>query len=56
MYFCVLILILFVIYWIIKNRKLIKLNVPEALEYPMGMRQIFSLYKLSICNPEGIFN
>ena len=54
MYFSVLIVILYVIYWIIKNWKLIKLNIPEPIEYPLGIRQVFSVYKLSVCNPEGI--
>lgn len=54
MFFSVLIVVLFVIYWLLTNWKLIKLNIPEPMEYPMGMRQTFALYKISRCNPEGI--
>lgn len=54
MYFSVLIVVLYVIYWIIQNWKLIKLDIREPIEYPMGIRQTFSVYKLSICNSEGI--
>ncbi|CAO1300403.1 unnamed protein product [Diamesa hyperborea] len=46
MYFSVLIVILYVIYWIIQNWKLIKLDIREPIEYPMGIRQTFSVYKL----------